>query len=1216
MDKYEYQVCADQIKSCISERKYSEAMKIADTIDWRKVKSFSMLCTVSEIYKINKHYQDSRDILLLAYERYPGRANVVYALCELAVKMNDISDAVEYYKEYVHLKPNDTNKYILLYKIYEAQDVPVEERIELLEEFTNLDYQERWAYELATLYHKIGQESKCIEVCDRLVLWFGEGPYVKKALELKMQHATLTPEQQRKYDGTETPSAYSAVPVQPELKYQNADPVYNRQAVYGNQAPMTSNSMNAARPTGPIGQFGTGPIMGQFPTGQITGQFPTGQIAGQYQTGQMQGVMPGMNPYGQPAYEQRDYSQPIYQTGDIYAQPDYMQGANYGAYTNIQVQPVNAGKYNTIDLENALRENVQEVMSSSAPEIVAPYYAHTAQLYEQSPMQYAQQMEQVGIEQEAYEQGAYEGVQQDENIPVSAPVRKEAPKVATGIIDIPNIKPVKSSSDDVPTTKETMSSEDSGIATRNESVEEDAASQEDISSKADISSQSNATSTAQDGESMTSYGSKDADKAAGNGNAEKVDVNAPQDDFVATVHARPVKKPVPVAPITAGERFDKVLSQEYDGQIQLSLPETGVVEKQITGQIDISDFMAELERRKKERDQQRLEQIRRRSMEQTTDIMSQLVGVIPSLEKLQERDEAIAKSRGRDVLHDPVVMTAPPVAVASRPKTLEEEYGGSFEAAKRAEADFVRRVTGELPKPEDLDDSEEDTILEEDISEEDISKEDITEENIAEENTEDSAVNEEAEVEESEIEEGEIEETEIEETEIEEETEDEEAEAEEPETEEVEAEELEIEEVEEDESEIEEVEVEEPETEEVEAEELEAEEAEVEETEEAEDELPEVEELPEIEEVTFEEEESSEETGEVEEETEADEETEEESDGVSDDTAVMDIENIVDRYLREEDGEEDDEEEAEVSEEAEGGIEDSEEAETEEESDIEEESDSEEAVETEESDSKSNRPKYMTMDETPKPKRDFTDDEYEVFLVYDGIENLKAQIVDAMDLATLSPKSGNIVVMGQQEFGRKPLAIDMVKAIQARDEEFIGKVAKISGEALNKKDISLTLKKLKNGALIVENAGGLTQKTVQTIIDSLLTAEDDILVVFEDEKDAIKPLLDRCKDSKKVFNSRIEMAPFTNDDLVSYAKGYAMEQEYSIDEMGILALYTRIGSLQQSIDYTVSVEDVKDIIDEAIRHVDRKNMGHFMDVLLAKRYDKNDFIILREKDFI
>ena len=226
MDKYEYQVCADQIKTLISERRYAEAMNIADTIDWRKVRSVSMLCTVSEVYKINKKYEEARDILMLAYDRYPNGRTIVYALCELAIKLNDVIQAKELYEEFVMLAPEDTSRYILLYKLYEALDVSLEERIEVLEEFKKRDYRERWAYELAYLYHKIGQETRCVEECDELILWFGDGKYVKKAMDLKLQHTRLSKEQQLKYEGRQEPISDNFMKLQqtPVQQIYDTDP--------------------------------------------------------------------------------------------------------------------------------------------------------------------------------------------------------------------------------------------------------------------------------------------------------------------------------------------------------------------------------------------------------------------------------------------------------------------------------------------------------------------------------------------------------------------------------------------------------------------------------------------------------------------------------------------------------------------------------------------------------------------------------------------------------------------------------------------------------------------------------------------------------------------------------------------------------------------------------------------------------------------------------
>lgn len=200
MDKYEYKVRAEEIRQLIAEGNYALAAEMADSIDWRRVKSVMMLCTVSDLYKINRRYEDARDMLLLAYDKRPGSRTICYSLCELCLKTGDYVQAVEYYKEFVQVAPKDPGKYILQYKIYESQDVGLEERIQVLEELKQTDYREKWAYELAYLYHRMGLASRCVEECDELILWFGTGKYVIKAMELKMLHEPLTAEQQEAYD--------------------------------------------------------------------------------------------------------------------------------------------------------------------------------------------------------------------------------------------------------------------------------------------------------------------------------------------------------------------------------------------------------------------------------------------------------------------------------------------------------------------------------------------------------------------------------------------------------------------------------------------------------------------------------------------------------------------------------------------------------------------------------------------------------------------------------------------------------------------------------------------------------------------------------------------------------------------------------------------------------------------------------------------------------
>ncbi|MCM1268927.1 MAG: hypothetical protein NC302_13575, partial [Bacteroidales bacterium] len=200
MDKFEYKASADEIKALIAEGEYAEAMKIADKIDWRRVRSVMMLCTISDLYKINRRYQESKDVLLMAYEKHPTGRLIIYSLCELAIKMGEYDEASRYYKEFVQIAPRDTGRYVLQYRLYEALDVSIEERIAILEEFKKREPKEKWVYELAYLYHRIGLTTKCVEECDEMFIWFGEGRYVIKALELKALHQPLSPEQQEKYD--------------------------------------------------------------------------------------------------------------------------------------------------------------------------------------------------------------------------------------------------------------------------------------------------------------------------------------------------------------------------------------------------------------------------------------------------------------------------------------------------------------------------------------------------------------------------------------------------------------------------------------------------------------------------------------------------------------------------------------------------------------------------------------------------------------------------------------------------------------------------------------------------------------------------------------------------------------------------------------------------------------------------------------------------------
>ena len=199
MDKYEYNLKLDQMKSLFAEEKYEEAADIADSMNWNKVKNPTALLRAGEIYEKTGRYEDSRDVLLMAYDRSPIGRGIIYRLAEVAVKMQDFQAAQDYYDEFVEIAPHDNLKYVLRYDIKKAQGASYRELIPILEELREQEYTEEWAYELAYLYHKAGMSDKCIDACDELILWFGDGPYVERALELKMLYQPLTKAQEEKY---------------------------------------------------------------------------------------------------------------------------------------------------------------------------------------------------------------------------------------------------------------------------------------------------------------------------------------------------------------------------------------------------------------------------------------------------------------------------------------------------------------------------------------------------------------------------------------------------------------------------------------------------------------------------------------------------------------------------------------------------------------------------------------------------------------------------------------------------------------------------------------------------------------------------------------------------------------------------------------------------------------------------------------------------------
>ena len=849
MDKFEYKASADEIKALIAEGEYAEAVKIADKIDWRRVRSVMMLCTISDLYKINRRYQESKDILLMAFEKHPTGRLIIYSLCELCIKMGEYDQASEYYKEFVQIAPRDTGRYVLQYRLYEALDVSIEERIAVLEEFKKREPREKWVYELAYLYHRIGLTTKCVEECDEMFLWFGEGRYVIKALELKALHQPLSPEQQDKYDAyiTGRSAGENVDDDEPEPEPEEEEDGEDE-----------------------------------------NDEFPEDELEDD-----------------ETAYRQEE-------------EPEYEQDILSVPTTELpEVKTVDVGQYNTINLQMALAESMKEVLAedTDAADDGVGEIEENGNIGENTEVF-------VGEEEEPETEEAFEESVEEEESSITdvliAPLLEETAK-------LPNVNPNALNEEELRKASEEIVREDTLVFDAQKIIEE-----------------------------MTRE-------------AERLQARAIREQAMA------LQKP---------SEYDKFLSQEYDGQLSIVLPDAEKVEKQITGQLSIDDIMAEWEQVKQDNREKRMEDVRQHILAQTGSLFANF-------------DEATKNG-------------------------LLEELEKAFMAA-------IMKESGKNPQVKKV-------VFSNDDSEER------------------APVKKEAPVSEKQ---------------------------------------------------------------------------------------------------------------ETKEEQEAQEETPEE---IEETAAEQMQESAQPEKLAKESAENEKTEEAEPEGES-------------------------------------------TKD------RELSVEEQELFGKFVHQRKPRRQLIHALDNMSLASCTGNIIITGEEEITTMSLAKALIREMQYNDSNFSGKVAKVEGPVLNKKDVEATFAKLDNGALIIAEAAKLKQATAASVIKVLEKEKMGILVLMVGTKPEIDGLLKKNKALVNNFNLRIDIEPLDDESLVAYAKQYAEEQEYSIDEFGILALHTRIAD-KQTNDHEVTLAEVRELVDEAIEYANKKTPKHFMDILLAKRYDEEDMIILREKDFM
>ena len=985
MDKYEYRVKTEQMLEYAEEKQYKKAMEIADTIDWRRVKNPSMLNTVSEIYEYNGEFQKSRDILFVAYDRAPESRKVIYRLGLLALKINDTDEASDCYEEFVKVAPKDPNQYILKYKILKAQNAPFTEQISALEDFKKAEYVEKWAYELASLYHQAGMTAKCLEECDDLILWFSEGKYVYQAMELKMKYKPLTPLQQEKYD---------------------------------------------SRP----------------------------------------GARPKVN-----------------------------------TLAAVKAKAAQAKAAEQVKEENTGKEEPQEAKAVREEQ--------------------AEEKPEEALKTDTTEEAVSEEAEEREK-PAESEKSSAITRVVAGA-----------------TLEEALTNLASGIK-----IEEEAMAQKE--------------------EELLLGGQMKIDEILQEWE-EKQKVHADAIEEQKKKDEERIRKEREVAEKRREAERLEIERKAAEAEAARKAAEEEAARK-------VAEEEAARKAAEEEAARKAAEEEAARKAAEEAERKAELEAIVQMAEK--DRDPGLEGKTQRlpDDILELVEQLESRVAGAEAAKEMEAELTEEDEMEEEifggAEDDFIGGEETELPEIDeeylqaefeneaaydDMEYAEEDDFAEEEY-EEIEAEEDFEEEDFEEYDEEDDFDEEEYE----EVEDG----------------------------------------------------------------------ADFEEYEEVED----GEDFEEYEEV---------EDGEDFEEYEAEDDLE---DAYEEDFAEEEYEDDFDDDFSEDDFDEFDEAEDEDDFEADFEEEDFEEDDFEEDeedfdldsffaeeepvkaADFEIEEPSEAEIQKRIKKSKGSGVPFDTgfvvtgrydLSATSEIglKAGLTEEQKKLFSYFVPVRGMSEQIVEVLDNDRRAQregtsKTGNLLVIGRKGSGKTVLAVDIVKAIQKQRNLKQGKVAIVTGESLNKKELSNIIQKLRGGAIIIEKAGKLNARTVKELSYLMEKKTGEMLFVLEDQRKPLERILTANPDFKRKFTSKLELPVFINDELVTFGQTYAKENGYKLDEMGILALYSRIDVMQRE-DHAVTVAEVKEIMDEAIAHSQKANVKHLARRVFGKSTDDSDRVILKEEDF-
>ena len=1093
MDKYEYKLKTEEMLELMEDGEYRKAAAAADLIDWKRVRNAGMLMNVSDIYEKTKEYQKSYDVMNLAYRRSEGSRKVIYKLCSLAIKTKNIDEAIDYYDEFIQIAPKDPNRHILRYQILRAQRAPIEQQIEALEEFKKAEYIEEWAYELAKLYREAGMMTECLEECDDLILWFSEGKYVYKAMELKMQYKPLSPSQQQKYDHRYEKLSSETEEIPDLTSYLGED----------EEKDSASEGAEALGDTRSIG-LTEQPVMENDSTSDVidtnavtleAAEEPDAEVENPEEAGIETAEVVEIS-------EDESEVQPatVETSGD--KRTLSKDTASIPIVSKNPVKPVKKKLGDTMRLDEALQQllNPKPEVQAEPGEEVEPDMTDL-----EEDIAAIEDVEDLEIVNQLTEEKKAEEANKERLVPSGMKELIPEPETEEELIE----QAVEETSEDVP--------EDAGAIEAGEAESEEVLEVEEAE--------------------------PEEEEVLEAGEAE------PEEEEILEVEeAEPEEEEILEVEEAEPEEEEILEAEEAEPEEEeiLEAGEAEPEEKEI------------LEAGEAEPEEEEIFEIDAAESEDLTD----------ESEDLSEVEELISET---EVVNDEDDSEGAAVRKTMDNKNNEEPIL-SPEIQK-----LIDEIEGVIPEEEEVDA----TVSSEEV----LEVEEEPHENMGE-LADDLRLGED-------------------------EYEDYDAydwdDAEEFDEDDI------LDDYEESDDDL------------------------LDDYEESDDDLPD--DYEDADDDLFGEEEGYDDL---------------DAYGYEEDDEDDEVINPRDLFTAEDKISDDDllglnsyEEVPNFEDEFSVNPAHSEEPDDRE---IPDEDDGIDIMSATTPLSRKETAKLIATGKTsPLPldeiadamsdtgfivhgrydletqsgigtRAGLTEEQKKLFSYFVPVRGMSEQLVDVLEQDKNctnrkgTSRTGNLLIIGNKGNGKTVLAVDVVKAIQKQRDIRQGKVAIVTGESLNKKRIGDIFRKLYGGALIIEKAGQMNEKTLAKLNKAMEQDTGELLVVLEEQRKPLDRLLSSNREFRRKFTSRLEVPIFINDELVTFGQTYAQENGYRIDEMGILALYSKIDSLQRE-DHAVTVAEVKEVMDDAIAHSQKASAKKLVKRVFGKNTDSSDRILLSEKDF-